>query len=194
MQTWKDVVGYEGLYAVSSDGVVKSVENPDRATHRSEHVLKLSHTCGYSFATLCKGGKAKRMAVHRIVALAFIPKLDDKDQVDHINGIRNDNRVENLRWCTGLENNGYSLARLHKSESKRGDKNPNYGKDLSERVAALRELNMKPVKQLDADGNIIAIYESRAAAGKATSIHPGSIARACCGTRKTAGGYFWQQL
>lgn len=75
-------------------------------------------------------------SLHRIIATLFIPNPNNKRCVDHINGIRDDNRVENLRWCTHKENSNFELAKIHVSEAKigkcLGDKNPNYGKRWSE--------------------------------------------------------------
>ena len=59
---------------------------------------------GYMQVNLCKNGKQKTFSVHRLLALHFIPNPENKTEVDHINGIRHDNRLENLRWLTRKEN------------------------------------------------------------------------------------------
>ena len=69
----------------------------------------------YVMYDLWKNNKVKRLYAHRLVALAFIQKIDGKDFIDYINGIRNDNRVKNLRWCTRLENVNFPLAKLNNS-------------------------------------------------------------------------------
>ena len=71
--------------------------------------------------------------IHRIVADAFIPKTQEDIEmgrifIDHKNGIRDDNRASNLRWCTASENANFPLAKAHMSQSMTGDKNPNWGK------------------------------------------------------------------
>ena len=63
---------------------------------------------GYMLVSLCKNGKVKQFYAHRLLALHFIPNPENKPEVDHINGIRDDNRLENLRWVTHKENmNGF---------------------------------------------------------------------------------------
>ena len=97
IEQWKYVKGYEGLYSVSTEGKVVS--------HRTGIELKpaVNHK-GYFVAQFSHSGKRKNMKVHRLVALAFIPNPDNLPEVDHINGDRQDNRVENLRWVTGSAN------------------------------------------------------------------------------------------
>jgi len=100
MIKWRDIKGYERLYEVSSDGKIRN-----KLTAR---VLKEGHTKrGYCTVVLSGGSRLlhKTVLVHRVVASAFIENPDNKPTVDHINGIKTDNRVENLRWATYLENN-----------------------------------------------------------------------------------------
>lgn len=105
-EEWKDVHGYEGLYCVSSNGEVYSII--------SHKMLKPhSHQRGYVEYRLVKDGVQKTFKAHRLVAIAFIPRIEGKNEVDHINGIKHDNRACNLRWCTGMENSNYSIARLN---------------------------------------------------------------------------------
>ena len=82
----------------------------------------------YLHVYLCKNGKQKNIKIHRLVAEAFIPKIDGKEFVDHIDGDRQNNNVNNLRWCTQAENNSFDLVRKHMSEAKQGRKNYMYGK------------------------------------------------------------------
>lgn len=98
-EIWKDILGYEGNYQVSSLGNVKNIKN--------ERILKgRLDKYGYYRVILCKKGmRYKNFQIHRLVAMAFIKNPNDKPQVDHINTIRIDNRVENLRWVTYRENN-----------------------------------------------------------------------------------------
>lgn len=106
-EIWKDIEGYEGLYQVSNLGNVKSLRKRiDKGKcHRyfDEKILKPIETNrGYLRVKLCKDRKIKKIRVHRLVAEAFIkrPELE----VNHIDGNKKNNKVENLEWVTQREN------------------------------------------------------------------------------------------
>ena len=89
-EIWKDIEGYEGLYQVSNMGNVRN--------SRSGRILKYKeNSSGYLRINLYKNGKKMYYKVHRLVALTFISNTENKPCVDHINTIKNDNRVCNLR-------------------------------------------------------------------------------------------------
>lgn len=121
METWKNIKGFDGVYKISSEGKIWS--------NTTNKLLKPSvKKNGYYGVTLVKDKKLYYFSVHRLVADAFIENNDNKPCVDHINGNRLDNSVENLRWCTYKENNTFELALKRQSEAKLGEKNPMKGK------------------------------------------------------------------
>lgn len=95
-EIWKDVPGCEGFYKVSNTGkVLSTIKNIIIRPHKNN---------GYERVELHKNGKFFKFFVHRLVAQAFIPNPDNKPVVDHINTIRDDNNVSNLRWVSVSEN------------------------------------------------------------------------------------------
>lgn len=109
MIVWKPLKDYEGLYEVNNEGSVRSVK-----TLREK--VPWTHPNGYSFVWLYKNKKKYNVRVYRAVAEAFIPNTEHKPFIDHINRIRTDNRVENLRWVTKEENMCNPLTRLFRAK------------------------------------------------------------------------------
>lgn len=103
MEEWKEIVGYEGLYEVSNFGRIRRKYN-DFKKIKGRILKQHLKRNGYLCVDLSKESKVKTMTVHRIVAIAFLEKVEEKNQVNHINGNKMDNRVENLEWVTSQEN------------------------------------------------------------------------------------------
>ena len=103
---WKDVKGYEGLYQVSDEGVVISLPRQYGNRLIAGRILSTNRLTrdGYRRVSLSKEGKPKEFRVNRLVAETFIPNPENKPTVNHKNGNKLDNRVENLEWMTREEN------------------------------------------------------------------------------------------
>lgn len=119
MENYIDVVGYEGRYKVSDLGNIKSMPKPKC---KREKILKQCNlSSGYKSVDLGDGVSIKKYLVHRLVAQAFIPNHENKPQVNHINGKKYDNRLQNLEWNTRSENQKHSIIKGLRSA--KGEKN-----------------------------------------------------------------------
>lgn len=147
-------------YAVSNKGNI--------ATLKTGKLRRFSDHKGYKQCMLRKDGKAYNRFVHRLVANAFLPLPEEGQVIDHINGIRDDNHVENIRWCSVDENLHFPLAKKH------------------------REHLQKPCCQYGLDGSFIALYKSAFEAGEKTGVKCGSIDNCCKGKKLSAGGFQWK--
>lgn len=184
IEIWKPVVGYEGLYEVSSMGNVRS----SNYNHTNKPKLLKQELCknGGLRVTLYKHTKT-RFLVHRLVAEAFIPNPNNLPEIDHINTNRTDNTVwlnedgsvnydkTNLRWCTRKGNMNNPITRTKLSNSK-----------------LYHTYNMKAIIQTSKDGTFIQEYKCTREAERATNIDHSSINKCCKGIYKTAGGFIWK--
>lgn len=185
-EEWRKVVEWEEYYEVSNKGRIKSLARIRNSIMgqipMKEKIRKLyHHPHGYMYVSLCKNNKSKYYKVHRLVAKAFIPNPENKRTVNHKNGIKNDNRVENLEWATHSEN------AIHAFKTKL--RFPTYamkGKTGKDNV------NSKSVTQYDKQMNPIAEYGSIHEASRMSGATATEICEACRNEILTAKGFVWR--
>ena len=176
IEIWKDVKGFEGLYQISNFGNVKSV---DRISKHSKGDLTLKGRIlkpinigkGYLGVALSKNGKVKNHYIHRLVAEAFINNNENKPCIDHINGNRTDNRVNNLRWVNATENMNNPIT-----------------------TNRISQKNSIQIVQFTIDGEFVKIWNNAVDAEQTLGIDRTGIRRCCRKVVKTAGGYMWKNI
>lgn len=128
-EIWKDVPGYEGYYLVSNLGIVKSLNRTVAIRsgvygERKGVILKqVNDKFGYPTVPLYGPRKKARFKIHRLVALAFLDNPENKRTVNHIDGVKDNNRLENLEWATNSENNLHAY-KVGLRSSQQGENNP----------------------------------------------------------------------
>jgi len=164
-EEWRDVVGYEGHYQVSNLGNIRSCDRvvPNRWGNGQPRKGKLmkpgSSPNGYRIIVLQKKGIVKYQTVHRTVMLAFTPNPENKSQINHKDGNKENNSVENIEWATEAENKKHAIdTGLFCAK---GEKNPKA--KLSESKVRCIRLSNVPVKELAGiyDVDIHTIYNIR---------------------------------
>ena len=194
IEIWKPVIGYEGLYDVSNLGRIRSVDRvvqqAGKINHLKGHIMAQSvDKDGYLRCCLSKNGIRKNYHVHRIVLSAFVPNPEGKPHVDHINTIRDDNRVENLRWATQTENNNNQRTIQH---LKKTINNDGY---QQKRLNALSKNGSpkapKKVYQYSANLEYINSFNSISEAARSFGINHENIVRALDNPQKRSAGYIW---
>lgn len=113
MEIWKSIKGYESIYEVSSKGRVRSLDRVSRngfvKTNLKGKMLSISNSERYSNVGLSKDSKTKNFKVHRLVAIAFIPNPENKPEVNHKDGNKTNNILDNLEWNTKAENQKHAF-------------------------------------------------------------------------------------
>lgn len=147
MEKWKDVVGYEGSYQVSNLGRVKSVERY-RDNHGKPQIIheKIKNTrmknSGYLITDLYKNNKQKTVMIHRVVASAFLPVEEGKETVNHKDGNKLNNNVENLEWSSFSEQNKHFYKKELKSkENIKKSSKSNERKECKENIVCRNKRN-----------------------------------------------------
>lgn len=175
-EVWKDIEEYKGLYQVSNLGRIR----------RDGQIRKTQiNSVGYFTVDLYKNNKRKTMLVHRLLASAFIPRVEGKNNINHKNGVRSDNTLDNLEWCTQQENIKHKFAVLgYRNNFQTNNPKTNLGK------FGKRAHRHRAVIQLK-DNVVVMGWDSGMDAVRC-GYKSSRITECCQGKRKTHRGYEWK--
>lgn len=173
-----DILKINDNYAINKKGEIFRIKYNDKANkkkYEKKLPLKLKFSTdkdGYKRVSLSFDGKPKIFYVHRLVATQYLEHEEFKNQVNHIDGNKSNNNVENLEWVTQSENRKHCLKYLK----------PNLKNNkLSKKVV-----------QLDMNNNVIKIYPSAKQAARENNFSQGHISEVCRGEKKTHKGFKWE--
>ena len=180
-EVWKNIPDYDG-YQVSSYGRIKSLA---RTYSKNNIILKqLKINSGYYIVNLWKNNKCTHKLIHRLVAENFIENLDNKKVVNHKDGNKLNNNVDNLEWVTMIENTKHAIKNnLISNEHINNLRNGKY--------------SSKKIGMYDKNMNLLKVFSSSIEAEKylnnlGIKAHSSNIRAVCTGIGKTASGYIWR--
>lgn len=172
-EEWRPVKGYEGFYEVSNLGRVKSIPREVYCCLRwnnkkkfNGNILKPIIRGGYYHVELCSPIR-KRLKLHRVIAMAWIENKHKKPHINHKNGIKTDNRIENLEWCTPAENTKHAIR------------------------TGLADTRIDII-QKTLDGKVVKEWHGLKYAAKECNISPSSIQHVLYGKQRSAKGFIWE--
>lgn len=171
-ETWKFIPGYEDLYEVSDLGRVRSLNYNHTGKIR---ILKTYKVKGYICVGLWKNRKYKLLSVHRLVYETFIGTIPEGMQVNHINEIKTDNRLENLNLMTPKENCNWGTRNQRSADKQRNNH------------------RSQTVRQSTLDGILVKKWPSTKECGR-NGFNQGAVAACCRGERKQYKGFIFEYI
>ena len=181
-EIWKDIVWYEWRYQVSNLWNVKSLSKIYKWGSKKDKKLKPSKRKDwYCMVKLYKDNNTKTIKIHRLVADTFIPNIENKETVNHINWIKDDNRLENIEWSTISENI------KHRYDILKQKWNKNWLWKFWE-----KHNTSKLISQYDLNWNLLQKFYWMLEAERKTLVTHQNIWRVCNWKRKTAWGFIWK--
>ena len=179
-EIYKDINGYDGKYKVSN--LVNVMSMNYRGNTKKQRVLTpIKHRLGYMLVHLVgDNNKVKIKMIHTLVAEAFIPKIDGKKYVNHIDGNKQNNVVTNLEWVTSKENMNHAI--------RTGLRNPHKNNHPSGEAA----VNSRPILQYSKDGTFIKRWGCVSDAARYVGCKPCSIQNNAAGRIKSMKGFIWK--
>ena len=187
-EIWKDIKGYEGLYQVSNKGNVKSLKRVywSGIKNLTPKILKekilnthKAYNTDYLNVVIYKNSKPKCWYLHRLVAETFLPNPENKRCINHIDGNKRNNNVENLEWCTYAENTEHAIKLgLRNDCNMRG-------------IKGKLNKNAKPIYEYDLELNLIKKWDCISEASRHYGVKPHTIVNCAKGRLKTVKGRKW---
>lgn len=187
-EKWMDVEGTDGIYQVSNLGRVRSLAVCGRSKAKRSNEYRILSACQtpYPHVGVKINGKRVTKKIHRLVAEAFLPNKDNLPEVNHIDGDKRNNRVDNLEWCSSSQNVLHSIYVLHPNQ-------------IAPMVFYNKYTRPKPILQISKSGIVLNRFANGAEASKATGVCQRDILMVANHVqfkpgheRKTAGGYVWR--
>lgn len=197
-EIWKDIEDYEGLYQVSNFGRIKSLDKIVKGRNnyhlrKGKILIGRNDGGGYLMVALYKNRKRKDIKIHRLVAQAFIPNIENKPEINHIDRNKNNNSDSNLEWVTSKENSIHFIEtgatlNFYNNAKKQGLK---YGGN-KKAMDILKNKLSKKVKQINPDtSKVIKIWDSSMEIQRKLGIPNQTISRSIKRKIK-AGGFLWE--
>lgn len=192
METWKDIIGYEGVYQINDKGQVRSVDRAQISSagslihYKGKLIKAMPNSSGYLRVALKKGGKEKRFFVHRLVALHFVdnPKPELNNIVNHLDCNYLNNTATNLEWTTLKGNSQHASQKGRLNRTKEWVEHLKKGLEWTTRAVEAYDLNTGEIKERFAK-----LTECRA-----KGYMPSSVCSCCKGKRKHHKGLGWRYV